>query len=232
MTAYSKLSGSSASCTLQPPTMFSSVTISSDALRSICTSLSDRVSAGETTMLSPVWTPTGSTFSMEQMAITFPFASRIVSNSISFQPAIDFSIRICVIGERSSPFPAITLSSSSSRAIPPPVPPSVNAGRTMTGYPIDAAACSASSTVTAIPEATTGWPIFSIALRKRSRSSAFLIASTSVPSRRTPCSSSHPFSESFIASVSPVCPPSPASRLSGFSFSMIRFSVSSFSGSR
>ena len=56
-----------------------------------------------------------------------------VSNSISFHPAIDFSIRTWVIGDRSSPGPAMSTSSSGVAAMPPPVPPRVNAGRTMTG---------------------------------------------------------------------------------------------------
>ena len=103
MTAYSKLSGFSANCTLQPPSMPMALTMFKAAERSIWYSLSASVSAGATTMESPVWTPTGSTFSMEQTAITLPAASRMVSNSISFQPETHFSISTCVIGERSSP---------------------------------------------------------------------------------------------------------------------------------
>ena len=60
--------------------------MSSEAVRSIWYSLSESVSAGAATMLSPVCTPTGSKFSIEQTAMTFPALSRIVSNSISFQP--------------------------------------------------------------------------------------------------------------------------------------------------
>ena len=37
-------------------------------------------------MLSPVCTPTGSKFSMLHTAMTLPTPSRMVSNSISFQP--------------------------------------------------------------------------------------------------------------------------------------------------
>ena len=107
--------------------------ISSDAFLSIWYSLSARVSAGETTIESPVCTPTGSRFSIEQTAIALPLASRIVSNSISFQPEMHFSIRTWVIGERSRPSSAISLSSSSFFAIPPPLPPKVKAGRTITG---------------------------------------------------------------------------------------------------
>ena len=84
-------------------------------------------------MESPVWTPTGSRFSMEHTAMTLPAASRIVSNSISFQPKMALSISTWVMGEASRPVWAITRSSDSSLAAPPPAPPRVKAGRTMTG---------------------------------------------------------------------------------------------------
>ena len=84
-------------------------------------------------MESPVWMPTGSTFSMEQTATALPAPSRMVSNSISFQPEIQRSTSICVMGDMSSPVRAIALSSRSSCAMPPPEPPRVKAGRTMTG---------------------------------------------------------------------------------------------------
>ena len=54
MTAYSKLSGSRANWQLQPPTIPRAEMISREAVRSIWYSLSDRVSAGATTRLSPV----------------------------------------------------------------------------------------------------------------------------------------------------------------------------------
>ncbi len=133
MTAYSKLFGFSANWQLQPPSMPSESMISRVAERSIWYSRSASVTAGAMTMLSPVWTPTGSKFSMLQIVITFPFASRMPSNSISFQPETQRSTRICVIGERRRPFNEISASSSRVCAMPPPEPPSVNAGRTMTG---------------------------------------------------------------------------------------------------
>ena len=133
MTAYSKLSGFRASCTLHPPTMPKWVMMSSEAERSIWNSRSARVWVGATTMESPVWTPTGSRFSMEQTAMTFPAPSRMVSNSISFQPKMAFSISAWVMGEASRPVWAMTRSSASSFAAPPPAPPRVKAGRTMTG---------------------------------------------------------------------------------------------------
>src|SRR3546814_9703389 len=59
--------------------------------------------------------------------------SRTTSISYSFQPSSDSSISTSVVGEASSPL--FTISSNSDRlyATPPPVPPSVNAGRMIAG---------------------------------------------------------------------------------------------------
>ncbi len=56
------------------------------AERSIWYSLSVSVWLGATTMLSPVWTPMGSRFSMLQTVMQLSAPSRITSYSISFQP--------------------------------------------------------------------------------------------------------------------------------------------------
>ena len=125
ITAYSKLSGFRANWQLHPPTMPMASIIRREALLSIWYSLSERVSAGATTTESPVCTPTGSTFSMEQTAITLPRLSRMVSNSISFQPEMHFSISTWVMGLSSRPVRAMTRSSSSLPAMPPPLPPRV-----------------------------------------------------------------------------------------------------------
>lgn len=42
-------------------------------------------------MESPVWTPMGSMFSMEQMMTTLSARSRMTSSSYSFQPSSDIS---------------------------------------------------------------------------------------------------------------------------------------------
>ena len=55
-----------------------------------------RTCAGAMVMESPVWTPMGSTFSMEQMMTTLSARSRMTSSSYSFQPSSDFSISTCV----------------------------------------------------------------------------------------------------------------------------------------
>lgn len=51
--------------------------------------------AGAMVMESPVWTPMGSIFSMEQMMTTLSARSRMTSSSYSFQPSSDFSISTC-----------------------------------------------------------------------------------------------------------------------------------------
>ena len=96
-------------------------------------SRSVRVSAGATVIESPVWTPIGSRFSMEQTTTTLSAWSRITSSSYSFQPRIDSSRSTSVIGLSLSPCPAIRRSSVSSWANPDPRPPMVNDGRTTSG---------------------------------------------------------------------------------------------------
>ena len=75
-------------------------------------SLSVSVCAGATVMLSPVCTPIGSMFSIEQMTTKLSAPSRITSSSNSFQPITDSSTRISWIGLRLRPRAAISLNSS------------------------------------------------------------------------------------------------------------------------
>jgi hypothetical protein len=75
-------------------------------------SLSVSVSAGATVMLSPVWTPMGSTFSIEQMTTKLSARSRITSSSNSFQPITDSSSSTSWTGLMSIPRPAISRNSS------------------------------------------------------------------------------------------------------------------------
>jgi hypothetical protein len=149
---------------------------------------------------SPVWTPIGSTFSIEQTITTLSARSRMTSSSNSPQPITDWSISTWPIGEASSPRVTIVRKSSGVRAIPPPRPPSVKAGRTMQGRPMSGSASSAwrnpSSTSTeparvtpaatapasgthplAIALAGIRRPASRIAAANSSRSSAQLIAS-------------------------------------------------------
>ena len=62
-----------------------------------------RVWAGATVIESPVWTPIGSKFSMEQMMMTLSARSRITSSSYSFQPRTLSSTSTSWTGERSRP---------------------------------------------------------------------------------------------------------------------------------
>ena len=68
---------------------------------------------GATVMESPVWTPIGSKFSMEQMMTQLSALSRMTSISYSFQPSSDSSMRISETGESS--MPRLASSSNSSR---------------------------------------------------------------------------------------------------------------------
>ena len=52
-------------------------------------------------MLSPVWIPIGSKFSIEQIIMTLSFLSLTTSNSYSFQPTIDSSIWTSDTGDES-----------------------------------------------------------------------------------------------------------------------------------
>ena len=63
-------------------------------------------------MLSPVCTPMGSKFSMEQTMIQLSFLSLITSISYSFQPSRDSSIKISCIGDNDNAVFASSLNSS------------------------------------------------------------------------------------------------------------------------
>jgi len=127
-------SGFTANCTLEPPqaTPTRSRTAREQSRR-CWSSVSVRVWHGATVMESPVCTPMGSRFSMEQTTTPLPAPSRTTSISISFQPSTDRSTSTSDTGESERPSAATAASSPASRATPPPAPPSVKAGRTTTG---------------------------------------------------------------------------------------------------
>ena len=75
-------------------------------------SLSVSVSAGATVMLSPVWTPIGSTFSMEHTMMQLSALSRTTSISNSFQPRTLSSTSTSPTGEASMPRSTISRNSS------------------------------------------------------------------------------------------------------------------------
>ena len=183
-------------------------------------------------MESPVCTPIGSTFSMEQMMTQLSARSRMTSSSYSFHPAIDFSMSTSPIGLAEIPFATTKRNSSGVCAIPIPLPPRMYAGRTMSGRPISLRTTSASSRLRATPLCGTLSPISSIAILNFSRSSAVAIASAFAPiSSGLPGTPTTPFSNSAIARFNAVCPPSVGNTASGFSRSIIASNTSGVNGS-
>ena len=100
-------------CTLEPPVSTPiSRSTASEASRMIWYSLSVSVSAGAMVMESPVCTPIGSRFSIEQMMMQLSFLSRTTSISNSFQPSTDSSISTSLVGEASRPRSMMSRNSS------------------------------------------------------------------------------------------------------------------------
>ena len=84
---------------LQPPVSTPTARmIAMPMSRSCWYSRSVRVSAGATVIESPVCTPIGSRFSIEQTTTTLSLRSRMSSSSYSFQPRIDSSSSTSVVG--------------------------------------------------------------------------------------------------------------------------------------
>ena len=234
MMTMSPLAGLMAICTLDPPhsTPMERM-MSTEASRRRWYSLSVSVCAGATVMESPVCTPMGSTFSMEQMMTTLSARSRITSSSNSFHPSSDSSICTWLVMDASSPPAQMARNSSMLYAIPPPVPPSVKAGRMISGKrPMVSYATIASSMLVAI--ADLAMPSFSstIASAKSSRSSALLIDASLAPMSSTPCRSRAPPSESALARLSAVWPPMVGRMASGFSLARICSTASGVMGPR
>ena len=91
-----------ANWTFEPPVSTPIVRrIANEASRIRWYSLSVRVCAGATVMLSPVWMPMGSKFSMEQTITALSAPSRMTSISYSFQPMTLSSISTECTGESS-----------------------------------------------------------------------------------------------------------------------------------
>ena len=95
--------------------------------------MSVSVIAGATVIESPVCTPIGSKFSIEQMMTTLSFLSRITSSSYSFQPSTHSSTSTSPRGLCCRPQFTLASNSSAFYAMPPPEPPIVNDGRRITG---------------------------------------------------------------------------------------------------
>ena len=126
-----------------------------------------------------MWTPIGSTFSIEQTTITLSLRSRISSSSNSPHPSTDSSTRTWLIGLAARPSETIWRSSVAVRAAPPPWPPIVNAGRMIAGsFSVPSArAASTSPTDSAISDHGTRKPADSMVFLNSFRSSARWIAS-------------------------------------------------------
>ena len=149
-------------------------------------------------------------------------ASRMTSYSISCQPTRQRSTMTWPIGLARRPARTRSRYSASVPTMPPPVPPSVNAGRTIAGRPISARAQrrptrsrSSGEAPSTIADGAYGWPIRSSRSRNRSRSSAISIASSGVPEEPDGWRSNTPARASATARLSAVWPPRPASRPSG-----------------
>ena len=118
------VAGSTANCTLDPPVSTPTRRRQAKASsRMAWYSTSVRVWAGATVIESPVCTPIGSKFSMEQTTTQLSARSRITSSSNSFHPAMDRSTRIWETGLASSPSAASRAKAAASGAMPVPLPP-------------------------------------------------------------------------------------------------------------
>ena len=114
MTTMRPVFGFTANWMLQPPVSTPTARMIWIAVsRMTWYSRSVSVIAGATVTESPVCTPIGSTFSIEQTITTLSLRSRISSSSNSFQPMIDSSRSTSVVGLASRPLPAILRRSAS-----------------------------------------------------------------------------------------------------------------------
>ena len=199
------------------------------ASRSSWYASSGSVICGATVTESPVCTPIGSMFSIEQTTTALSAWSRISSSSNSSQPRRDSSTSTWPTGLSASPRSSSRISSSRVRAVPPPCPPSVNAGRRMTGR--DRPSGTSSTDVTTIDSGTRS-PAARTVSRKRSRSSARRITSIGAPISSTSRSSRIPASASATARLSAVWPPIVGSSASGRSRSSTPATPSRSKGSR
>jgi hypothetical protein len=178
ITTISSVSGLTANWMLEPPVSTPTARITAIAWsrrRWYCESVS--VCCGATVTLSPVCTPIGSMFSIEQTITTLSARSRITSSSNSPQPITDSSTSTWWIGLAARPSAITWRYSVSVRAVPPPAPPMVKPGRTIAGRPISGSTASASRMDLTAALRGTRRPARSMVARNSSRSSARRIAS-------------------------------------------------------
>ena len=170
-------------------------------------SLSVSVRIGATVMESPVWTPMASRFSMPQTMTQLSLRSRTTSSSYSFQPMTLWSIWTCLIMLAARPRAMMSRNSSMLYAMPPPVPPSVKAGRRIAGRPMSLMASIASSMELTTAALGSLSPIDSQICLKAWRSSARWMTSRLAPIISMPNSLSVPLSHRAQAQLSAVWPP-------------------------
>ncbi len=232
MTIIRPVAGSTANWMLHPPVSTPTSRSTAMARSRICWySRSVRVIAGATVTESPVCTPIGSRFSIEQTTTTLSCLSRISSSSNSFQPRTDCSTSTSCTGLAARPRATIVRTSSAPSASPDPSPPIVKDGRMTTLLPTVAANAAASSSVRQTSEAGTSPPARRTISLNFWRSSPRWIASMSAPINSTPYCARMPASCSATARFSAVCPPSVGSSASGRSAAMTFSTNSGVSGS-
>jgi hypothetical protein len=178
MTAVSPVTGSTANWMFEPPVSTPTALITAIAWsRRSWYWRSVSVCCGATVTESPVWTPIGSTFSIEQTITTLSLRSRMTSSSNSPHPASDSSTSTCPIGLAARPSATRWRNSASSCATPPPSPPIVKPGRTIAGSPASPSARSPSPMLVTVVERGTRRPAAVMVSRKSWRSSARRMAS-------------------------------------------------------
>ena len=182
-------------------------------------------------MESPVCTPIGSIFSIEQTIMQLSFLSLITSISYSFHPISDSSTKTSLIGDKDNPFFIIVWYSLTLFAVPPPAPPKVNEGLIIIGKLRFLRAFSDSFKFLTINPLGVSIPIFFIAFLKSSLSSALLITFWDAPINLTLNLFNIFFFSSSMDKLRAVCPPIVESKASGLSLSIILVIVSISRGS-
>ena len=125
ITTIRPVTGSWANCTLVPPITSTDSTILYACRCSSFWHSSDMVSIGAEQKESPVWTPSGSIFSIKHTVIMLLSASRTTSSSSSSHPRMDSSTNTWPTKLACSPLAHTVLSSSLLYTSPPPAPPMV-----------------------------------------------------------------------------------------------------------
>ena len=128
------VAGFTPNCTFEPPVSTPiSRMMATEASRISWYSLSVSVCAGATVIESPVCTPIGSRFSIEQTMMQLSAVSRTTSISNSFQPMSDSSTSTVWTGLSFNPQATFSSNSCGVKTVPAPLPPSVKLGRIKSG---------------------------------------------------------------------------------------------------